>query len=168
VKKIKLYELSQNYLKVQDMLDNADIDTDMGMIKDTFESIETALEEKAQSISVIASKMTADINYVNSEIKRLQAIKKTTESRLEWLKGYMLSQFETIGMDKLKTPTFTISVKQNPPSLVIDDEKLIPAKYLTVVPRSFKPNNADIKDALKSGRKVKGCRLESKKRIDIR
>jgi len=163
---MKLYELSQNLIQVQSMLDNPELDSTM--LADTLESLECAIEEKAQGIAVITSQLNADVDYIDQEIKRLQSRKKSIESNVERIKAYLQSQFEAMGKVQIKTPTHTISIRQNPASLVIDDEKLIPVKYLTVIPRSFKPNNADIKEALKAGKKVKGCRLASGKRIEIK
>jgi hypothetical protein len=148
------------------MLDNPELDSTM--LADTLESLECAIEEKAQGIAVITSQLNADADYIDQEIKRLQARKKSIDGNVERIKAYLQSQLEAMGKEKIKTPTHTISIRQNPPSLVIDDEKLIPAKYLTVIPRSFKPNNADIKEALKAGKKVKGCRLASGKRLEIK
>jgi predicted nuclease with TOPRIM domain len=166
VKKIKLYELSQSYLKVQDMLDNPELDNQA--LLDTLESIECAIEEKAHSISVIHSNLTTESKYLETEIKRLQARKKSTDGNIERIKAYLQQQMEVMKLEKIKTPIFAVTIKANPPALVIDDEKLIPAKYLTVIPKSFTPNNAEIKEALKAGKKVKGCRLTAGKRIDIR
>jgi hypothetical protein len=148
------------------MLDNPE--HDITMLTDTLDSLQCAIEEKAQGIAVIASEMTADIGYVDSEIKRLQARKRSIEGNVERLKDYMQTNMQALGMEKIKTPTHTIAIRQNPASLVIDDAKALYAEYLTIIPQTVEPNKQKIKDALKAGKEVPGARLTAEKRLEIR
>ena len=64
-----------------------------------------------------------------------------------------------------ETGTFTI--RNNAPALVIDDERLIPRKFVTVV-QTDKIEKAEIKKAIKNGIEVQGVRLESSKSLLIK
>jgi hypothetical protein len=75
---------------------------------------------------------------------------------------------EIMGMDKIKSDLFTIALQKNPPALQIIDQKKIPAKYLTVIPKQYVPNNEAIKTALSADKKVPGCCLVQGKHLRIR
>lgn len=163
---MKLYELTSNYLQFFNQLENDDVDPET--IRDTLDCIEGAIEEKAQSTARMIKTMESTSDAIEAEIKRLQQRKKVNDNKVSWLKKYIQHQLELVGMDKIKTPTFTISLQNNPPAVQIDDEKHIPASYLTVVPEQYVPDKERIAEALKNGEAVPGCQLVQGRRLSIR
>ena len=158
---MNLYKLVGNYKHVQDMLNDGEISFEM--IKDTLESIETAIEVKAQNIVYITKNLQAYSNGIEDEIKRLQTKQCTVDNQLKNMEMYLFSQLEIAGLVELKTPISTIKKYNNRASVNITDSSKIPAKYQTVVPESYVPRKADIAKDLKAGITVPGCELKQSK-----
>ena len=72
---MNLYELSQNYLAVQDM------ELDEETLRDTLDSIEDAFEDKAENIAKLYRTVEADEQALEAEEKRFNARKKQRLTR---------------------------------------------------------------------------------------
>jgi len=162
----KLYELTGDYRKVWEMVDDEGVD--LAVIEDTLQSIEGEIEIKANSVACIIRNLNYDINTLNAEIERLTRLKQTRTNAVEGLKKYVQYQMGLAGIDKIKTPLQTLVIQNNPPSVLIEDEKAIPAKFLTVIPQTTVPNKKDIATAIKAGEVVPGCSLMQGKSLRIR
>ena len=160
---MRLYELSENYRQVLDLIDEgAEVDT----LHDTLESIEGAIEEKAEGIAKVILGMTADINAIKAEEKRLADRRRALENRQNWLKAYVQFHMEKTGLKKIKLPTVTISVQNNPPSVECETSKL-PSQF--VEQRiDYIPRKKELMKALKAGKKIEGAELRHKKSLRIR
>lgn len=163
---MKLYELSAAHQQVFDLL--LDDDVDIKVLEDTLQCIEDSLEIKVKNGIGLIRSMQAYHDAIDSEEKRLAQKKKALKNRIEWIKNLYKQTMESMKKDKVQTPIGTMSLADNPGSLVIDNEKLIPAKFLTVVPRHHEPNKDKIKEALKAGLKVPGAHLQKGKSLRIR
>ena len=73
------------------------------------------------------------------------------------------------GLDvkRIETETGTFTIKNNNPSLVIDDKSLIPAKFVTMI-QSDKIEKEEIKKAIKNGEESAGVHLETSQSLLIR
>ena len=163
---MKLYELTGSYQNIWRLVDNED--TDLSAIEMALTTIETEIKVKAQNISVIIRGMESDADILRAEEKRLTARRNVLEDKAAWLKGYLMQEMQTAGIDKIKTPTLTIAIANNPPAVSIENSALIPAKFLTIIPESLVPDKRAISEALKSGEKVPGTTLTAGKSLRIR
>lgn len=161
----KLYELTEAYKKVWDMVDD---DADLDCIEDTLQAIEGDIEFKAESMAKIIKSIEADEKVIKIEEERLYNRRKSLENQRTHIKSYLEQQLLTMGVDKIKTPTFTIAIQNNPPSVKILDESKIPECYL--VEQAPKIDKEAILEHLKSGSSslVMGCTLEQSKSLRIR
>lgn len=98
------------------------------------------------------------IKAISEEIARLQKRKKAREKLIENLKGFLTYAMKVRKLEKLETDTFTVSFKKNPPSVVIDNESLIPENFFRI---KKEVDKASIKDVLKAGQSVLGAHLET-------
>ena len=73
------------------------------------------------------------------------------------------------GLDvkRIETETGTFTIRNNNPSLVIDDKSLIPAKFVTMV-QSDKIEKEEIKKAIKNGEEIAGAHLETSQSLLVR
>lgn len=94
-----------------------------------------------------------EIDRIKAQMKRAQAIDDRMESSI-------LTYMQGKGVDKIEAGTFTLSIKRNPPSVVITDESAIPSQYIRV---KTEPIKADIAKALKAGEEVPGARMETER-----
>ncbi len=131
---MKLYDVAEQYLAVQEMAYDPDVDpNDIG---DTLEAVDGIFEDKADAIAEIISGMKSDISEIRREEDRLYARRKALENRAEWLKGYLESAMKLTGKTKFKTSLFSYAIQKNGgiAPLVIDKPDEIPVKYLIPQP----------------------------------
>ena len=160
-----LYELTSEYMELLAMLE--DPDTDEAVILDTLEGVGGELEEKADGYARVMRQMDADAKAIKAEEERLYSRRKSLESRSAWLKGRLQNVMELTGKTKFKTELFSFGIQNNPASVVIDDEKMIPGEFL--IPQAPKIDKTAIKDALKAGVDMAGiAHLEQTQSLRIR
>jgi hypothetical protein len=136
------------------------MDFDKQVINDTLEAIEGEFEEKAKNIGFVNANMAARIEAIDSEIKRLQAMKKVEVNKQEALKDYLRHNMQQCDITKIECDLFTITLRKPSDVCVIDDEEKIPQDYWKVVKSVDK---ALIKRALKDGHEVDGASLQAGK-----
>lgn len=157
---MNLYELSQNYLAVQDM------DLEPETLKDTLDSIEEAFEDKAENIAKWIRNLEADKKAFEEEEKRFKEKKQAADNRIKSLKLYLEDNMRLTGKTKFKAGFFSFAIQNNPPSVEVFDEALIPKQFLIEQP--VKIDRAGIKEFLKAGEEVPGAELKHSSGLRIR
>ena len=157
---MNLYELSQNYLAVQDM------DLEPETLKDTLDSIEEAIEVKAENIAKWIRNLEADKKAFEEEEKRFKEKKQAADNRIKSLKLYLEDNMRLIGKTKFKAGVFNFSIQNNPPSVEVFDEALLPERFLIEQPPKI--DRAGIKELLKAGEEVPGAELKQTEGLRIR
>ena len=157
---MNLYELSQNYLAVQDM------ELEPETLKDTLDSIEEAIEDKAENIAKWIRNLEADKKAFEEEEKRFKEKKQAADNRIKSLKLYLEDNMRLTGKTKFKAGFFSFAIQNNPPSVEVFDEALIPKQFLIEQP--VKIDRAGIKELLKAGEEVPGAELKHSSGLRIR
>ena len=159
---MKLYELSQSYVRLQEMAEELDPQTYL----DTLDAIKESLDDKAENTAKLIRSLEGDIEVMKAEEKRIAERRKTYEGKVSTLKQYLQVQMEIAGIEKVKRPLVTISIRNNPPSVKVLDESLIPSKYMI----QQKPviSKKSVSEALKNGEFVPGAELQSTKGLVIK
>ena len=157
---MNLYELSQNYLAVQDM------DLEPETLKDTLDSIEDAIEDKAENIAKLIRNLEADKKAFEEEEKRFKEKKQAADNRIKSLKLYLEDNMRLTGKTKFKAGFFSFAIQNNPPSVEVFDEALIPKQFLIAQPVQI--DRAGIKELLKAGEEVPGAELKHSSGLRIR
>lgn len=163
---MKLFELSLAHQQIFDLL--LDDEADLEVLEDTLQCIEGDLELKVRNGIGLIRSLEAYHDAVEVEEKRLSHKKKTLKNRIDWIKTMYKQTMESMKKDKIQTAIGTMSLQNNPGSLVIDDETLIPAEFTTVIPEHYEPNKEKIREALKAGSTVPGVRMVRGKSLRIR
>jgi len=162
-----LYELAHQYREAADKL--ADLDLDAQTVKDTLEAMGGELEVKACATAQVICNMQSLAERIKDAEGRMAQRRKAIESRAASLEAYLLANMQHAGIQKVETPFFAITVKNNPPSVAIDDERMIPAEFMRVPPpRAAEPDKTAIKAALQKGVDVQGARLVKGQRVEIK
>lgn len=89
---------------------------------DTLESIEGEFDMKAENIAVFIKEIKAEADLLKAEEQSLRKRRQTKERQIDSLKTYLLTQMKGIGKNKIDTQKALISIRNNAPSLVVDDE----------------------------------------------
>ena len=158
---MKLYELSQRYVSVMEAAE----ELDPLALKDTLESIEDAIEEKVENTAKFIKNLSADVDALKAEEKRLAERRRSLENKISGIKEYLQNQMEVSGLDKVKRATLTVSIQKNPPSLKVIDEKLLSA-YM--IPQAPVLDKKAVLSALKEGADIQGAEIHQGKGLRIR
>ncbi|TXG20020.1 siphovirus Gp157 family protein [Listeria monocytogenes] len=158
---MKLYELTDNYLKVQEFLEENNTDA----VKDTLDELTDSFHDKSENIVKIIKSLAADAEMAGIEAKRLLKRKQALENNVQNLKNYLQTEMERMEIRKINSTLFTIQIQKNPPSVEIVEEALLKPFFLLQEPKIDKKRIAEI---LKSGEEVKGARLVESESIRIR
>ena len=162
-----LYEVVQDYLTIQHMMEDPDLDPQT--LADTMEGIEGELEVKADGYAKVIRNMEADIEAIKSEVNRLTDRRKTIEKNIQTLKLALQKSMEITGKTKFKTELFSFGIRNNAPSVIMDetDIRKIPSEYLRI--RDPEVDKSKLKDALKNGIDLSGvAHLESSTSLSIK
>lgn len=162
-----LYELTEEYRQLLDMVEDPDVDPQT--LADTMDAVEAELEDKADAYAVIIRQLTGDIETIKSEIERLSARKVALANNIDRLKQNLQYSMEMTGQTKFKTALFSFGIQKNPPAVVMDEQYIenIPERFL--VRPEPKVDKTAIKDALKSGEDLSGiAHLEQTEGLRIR
>lgn len=158
-----MYKLTDDYKNVLAMAEDENIDPQA--ITDTLEAIAGEIEEKAQNCEIIKQELIAERDKLKREIDRLSARAAAIDDNINSITNSIFNAMTATETKKFRTELFSFSIVKNPPSLVIDDPKKIPAKYL--IPQEPKINNAAIKSDIKDA-PCEWAHLEQSERLSVR
>lgn len=159
----KLYELSDAMNRVAEMIEEG-----VEGLEDTLEAIEGTFQDKVESIVKLIRSKKAECAAINIEIDRLQKRANSVSKSADWLLNYIEREMKQANKTEIKSPLFTIKLQMSPPSTVIEDASLLPAKYQRHVPASSAPDKVAIKEAIQSGVSVPGARLHQELRLAVK
>lgn len=145
----------------------SDEDVDLETLEDTLQSIEMAKEEKVEGYAKFMKHLESKADAMREQEKRMSARRKAVENKHKWLKETLEKSFDMWGVKKIEGDLFTVSVQNNPPSVVIDDEEKLPEGYVTIE-EVRKVDKKMILDAIKEGKEVAGCRTQQTRSLRIR
>lgn len=157
-----MYALTKAYEEVQALAESGED------VTDTLLSLEGDIEVKAENTHKVIKMFSGYNLAIDEEIKRLTEIKKHNENTVERLKSGIENMMIALNKTELKTALFSAKWVKNPPSVVITDEQAIDAKYLTIIPQTFKVDKNRLKDDLKNGVELPYAHLEQGRRLDLK
>lgn len=159
-----LYEISNDYFR---LLDNAETDeTIRDALDDTLEGIEYEFDEKAVNIAKYIKNLQAEMNAVKEAEDSMKRRRAVLTKKIDWLKEYTKKHMERLDKNKISCPEFVMRIRKNPPSVIIDNENLIPDEFK----KESMLVNIDKKAIylrLKNNEQVNGSRLIQNTRLDI-
>lgn len=162
-----LYELAHSYRDAAEKL--ADLDLPPEVIEDTLEGLSGDLEVKATNTAMVIRNIEAMAAAIKEAESQMEARRKALENRAARVKDYLLASMLVAGITKVECPYFKLSVRDNPPSVEVYEPALIPSEFMKQPePPPPSPDKTAIKEAIKAGREVPGCKLTVGKRLDIR
>lgn len=156
-----LYELKNDYLRLLELEEEVDPEA----FQDALDNLSDEISAKAENIAAVLKQMEADAKTLKDEEARLKGRRTAIENNHARLKEYLKNELEVMNIDKVKTPKFTITVRNNPVKVVIKDDDLIPADYK--IPK-YSIDKKTLKEALLNGEDIKGVELIQEKGVQIR
>ena len=161
-----LYALASEYEQIANKL--MEMDLDEQTIRDTLEGCTGELEVKAVNVAMFIRNLEVSADQIKLAEKAMADRRKQIEAKAESVKQYLFDNMKRVEVTKIDSPYFSLTIKKNPPKLVIDDAELIPKEFMvTPPPPPPQIDNAALKTALKNG-EVKGAHLEQGERLEIK
>lgn len=162
-----LFQLADQY---RSLLALADSETEIPeeVLRDTVEGLQGELQVKAQNVARFVLNQEAMAEAIENAAEQMQLRAKRLRNRTGYLKQYLLTNMQAVGLQKVESPEIVLSIRNNPESVVVFDEKALPADLMVQPPAPpLRPDKMRIKDLLKAGQEVAGARLEHTQRLSI-
>ena len=179
-----IFQIEQKMLALLD--DNVDLETgeiieDENSFLDLYNSIELELSTKLDNSCSIIKVINNETELIDKEIERLEKLKKSNSSKLNWIKNsidlFLKKQvmkedgtYDVVELNKfaksLKLPHNNISYRKSE-SLEILPSAIIPSEFIKTEIVE-KPKKAEIKKELKSGAIIEGCSLITNANIQLK
>lgn len=161
-----LYEIT-NALKI---LQEKDIDE---MSEEELVELEKELEEllikKSGSIIQFIQNVQSNIDAIKSEEKRLKEVRQYLENRQEKFQNYVINCMDKIDAKEIITDSGVLRVRNNPLSVEIIDEDLVPNKYKKQIVETKVDKNKIKEDFKNSGEMLDGVEyITTKKSLNIK
>lgn len=139
------YDLTiQQVAAVRAMLESdAETAGDETLLADTLEG-ETDLHELTKRLLDSIERDEGEAAILKEQEAARAARRKQAEGRIESRRMAIAALLQCAGVDKLRLPEATLSVRDLPPKPIVTDPDLLPDDFVTLV---RKPNMAAIKDA---------------------
>ena len=163
--KVTLYQIEQNYLQIaEQLIDNGgEISPE---IEQSLAITEEQLQNKSVAYSFVIKEMDGEVEIIDNEIKRLQAMKKARENASQRLKDNIKNAMDLFNIDEIKTPVVKINFRKSE-TVEVEDVNALHSDYKTVKIVET-ADKAAIKAALKMGANITGCRIETHRNLQIK
>lgn len=155
---MKLYEISEQYKAVQNLIESDDSGSMRDAIADTMQMIAGDFKDKAQAVVSLTLNMDGNITALENEIQRLQDRKKVIQNRVDSVRDYLKHNMESTGISKIECPLFIITLSKPAKQVEITDEALLPYEFVRVK-TTVAPDKLGIAKAIKEGRQITGAIL---------
>ena len=159
----KLYELTEQYNNLMELIENPDIPQDM--LVESLNTINDELDTKLENIAKIIKSIEVDTKGLKEEEKRLANRRKAKENKISNLKEYVEGAMRSTGVFKVKGKVFTLAIQKNAPSVFIKDLERIPNEYFRVKEEIDK---VLLIQHLKEGQVIEGAELKQTESLRIR
>lgn len=123
----KLYEYTQNYEVIADLLeDNPDEDYIAAL-----DAIKESAEEKIVNTASFIKKLESDVNLIKEREAELKAMKTAKQKQIDNIKEYLLEHMLRMDIKKVDTGTRVVRYQNNRPTLNITDTNKVPQEFKT-------------------------------------
>ena len=157
-----LYDLTNQYQQLLELESEIDEQTFI----DTLQSIDEAIEDKAENLAKVIKEIESTVSVITNEISRLQSKKQALNNRVSNLKTYLQGEMEKVNKTKVKGELFTVNIQNNPPSLRVDRTDNIPKDFF--IEQEPTLDKKALKEAVKNGEVIEGVELKQTRSLRIR
>lgn len=154
-----LYEITGQYLQLQDLLESGEYDEET--LQDTLEAIGGEYDDQVESCCKVIRNLEASVSALKFESKQMADKAKTFQKSIDTLKANLFNSMKATGIKKAGGAVFTVSIQKNggktPVITAPDaDTSKLPDQLVIV---TEKPNLDAIRELLEAGKVVEGFSL---------
>ncbi|MBM0868871.1 siphovirus Gp157 family protein [Staphylococcus auricularis] len=158
-----MFELGEKYIKLLEIIIE---EGDSQVLQDTLDSINDALEDKADGCVAVIRRLEGDNEAIDKEIKRLRRRKTTNKNGIQRIKESLQYTMETTNKEKFKTKLNSFTIAKNKPSLDVTDEKQIPKEYW--VSQAPTLNKSELLKDIQNGEDIPGAGTKQTRSLRVR
>ena len=125
-----------------------------------------ALEYKANQYAHVIKTLDHEVDAIDKEIERLQAMKKARSNAKDRLKKAVADAMQIFEITEIKGEFMKLYFKKTE-AVVIDDEKLLPSTYQREK-ITYTPNKTAIKEAIENGEEIPGSHIQENYNLQIK
>lgn len=162
---LRLYQIAEDYLTALEALAELD-DLPAEAIADTLEGLAGTFQDKAAHVAAYIRTLDAEAAAIADARQAMERRQSALERHAGRLRDYLKDQMERTGIPRVQNPWIAVRVQLNPPSVIIEDETLLPDRFKQEV-TTVKLLRCNIAKALKAGEPVTGAHLEQTSRLVI-
>ena len=141
----------------QEIMACCDLETGEVIDPERLESLQMERDLKLEGVACWIKNLLSDADAIKAEKEALADREARCRKKAEDLKMWLA---ESLGGQKFSTAKCAVSFRKSD-RVEVYNETLVPKKYLTKKV-TYSPNKDAIKELLKGGQKVNGCRLVEK------
>lgn len=169
----KLYEAMEQLKAIDELLEQMTDPETQEILSSAQEALANETEETAENYLKYMDELKAKIAYLKEQADRITKKARTAQKRYDWLKQAMEYYLRSTGENKKEIGTYTISIRKNPPKVIIDDEQWLPDNCYNIVRTADKTK---IKEAMTDGKlvltvdgqEIQAAHLEQSESISIK
>lgn len=158
-----LYVISQEAIELASLLEDGEFTPEM---ETTLTINQSELQEKAINYGYVIKSLSEDVSSIDSEIKRLQAIKTAKVNAIDRMKESVLKAMNIYGIHKINSPTLNLSIRKSKSVEIIFegviDDKFKKEKITVSIDKTA------IKKAIESGETVEGAVIKENDNLQIK
>lgn len=143
------------------------VDEETGELPANFNDICRALVEKREAYVGFIMSRQYSIAAAKEKVKQIQDRIKKEAERIDRMAEFLIDNMDKHNVSKIeaKDLSFCVSIKINPPKVVIDETAQVPDEYL-LPPKPREPDKRKIKEGIENG-VINWARLEQTKRLSF-
>ena len=158
---MNLYNIKSEYLAIAQELTEGELTPEL---EQALMITEANLQEKAINYGYVIKNFESEVDIIDEEIKRLNALKKARINAVEKLKNNISDAMQLFGILEVKAPTFKMNFRKSESVEIYEglDKEFILEKV------SYQPDKIAIKNAIKEGRTVNGASIVTNFNLQIK
>jgi|SRR6516162_3504988 hypothetical protein len=161
-----LYQLSEDYLRILDLLEDPDADADA--LEHELDGIAGAITAKAESIAGLVKQLEGMAATRKSEADRMRDLAASDQRNADRLRDYVRKHMVALGSERIDTARFRISVRTNPPAVHVLEEQLVPDEFIRTVTTTSVDKKAVMEHLKSTGELIPGVEVTRSQRLEIR
>lgn len=164
-----LYELAADYADLLYRLDDADLDLQNAeQLEAIVAELAGRITEKAEGIACVVNELEYRAAAQRAEARRLSERAAARERKAEWLQAYLQREMGVIGTKRIETVRYSLSIRQNPPSVLIQDASAVPHEFERTKIEVTVDKKAILAEFRKTGAIPTGIEILRTERLEIR
>lgn len=158
---MNLYNIKQEYLQIAQELTDGELTPEL---ESQLAITQENLQEKAINYGYVIKNFESEVDIIDEEIKRLNALKKSRVNAVDRLKQNISDAMQLFGILEVKAPTFKMNFRKSESVEIFEglDQKYITEKV------SYQPDKIAIKKAIQEGETVNGAAIITNFNLQIK